>query len=200
MDRSRQSARTDRDIESAVLRLMDRMPFEKITVNDIVEEAMINRSTFYLHFQDKYEVIERLETEMIRQLSGLLADLRGRNAGLDFMDRLLKDFFLRQRDVIRRLRKAEGFEKQIYLLVRDYVKEIIPESGSAELQMLTSMVVSFLFYVMEHPEAGENFSTIFMQNYLDITLRFFRLDRLPDGAERLMQLIGEANRTVPMGR
>ncbi|WP_054708065.1 TetR/AcrR family transcriptional regulator [Secundilactobacillus paracollinoides] len=38
--------------------LMQQKQFTKITVNDIAAAAFINRSTFYVHFTDKYELLE----------------------------------------------------------------------------------------------------------------------------------------------
>ena len=65
MKRVNQFERTDRDITNALLSVMERKPFEKITVQDILEEAMINRSTFYQHFTDKYAILERLQDRYI---------------------------------------------------------------------------------------------------------------------------------------
>lgn len=38
--------------------LMSEKPFEKITVVDICERAMVHRATFYAHFADKYELLK----------------------------------------------------------------------------------------------------------------------------------------------
>lgn len=53
--------RTDRVIIEAMIRLLKEKSFEKITVQNILEEAMITRATFYAHFRDKYEVAERMQ-------------------------------------------------------------------------------------------------------------------------------------------
>ncbi len=37
--------------------LMNTMPLEKISVNDIVEHAGMGRNTFYYHFEDKYDLV-----------------------------------------------------------------------------------------------------------------------------------------------
>ena len=38
--------------------LLEKMPFEKITVMDICHEAMVHRATFYNHFEDKEHLLE----------------------------------------------------------------------------------------------------------------------------------------------
>lgn len=65
MKRVNQFERTDRDITNALLSVMERKSFEKITVQDILDEAMINRSTFYQHFTDKFAILERLQERYI---------------------------------------------------------------------------------------------------------------------------------------
>ena len=37
--------------------LLATMPLEKISVNDIVEQAGVGRNTFYYHFEDKYDLV-----------------------------------------------------------------------------------------------------------------------------------------------
>lgn len=37
--------------------LMQKTPLEKISVNDIVEQAEVGRNTFYYHFEDKYDLV-----------------------------------------------------------------------------------------------------------------------------------------------
>ena len=44
-------------LRNALLTLMMAKPFEKITLTDICKLAMIPRSTFYRHFEDKYALL-----------------------------------------------------------------------------------------------------------------------------------------------
>lgn len=65
MDKSSQSyRRMDRVIMNAFIEAALRIPFEKLTVNDITEAAMISRYTFYAHFHDKFEIAERLQDDI----------------------------------------------------------------------------------------------------------------------------------------
>lgn len=60
--------KTKAAIRKAFLDLLKEKPFNQITINDITKAAMINRSTFYLHYQDKYDLMEKLENEMVSSL------------------------------------------------------------------------------------------------------------------------------------
>ncbi|MAT42766.1 MAG: hypothetical protein CL609_10520 [Anaerolineaceae bacterium] len=42
--------------------------FEKVTVKEIIERAQINRSTFYAHYSDKYELLDRIENDLLKNL------------------------------------------------------------------------------------------------------------------------------------
>lgn len=52
--------KTRRNIEESLIHLLGRKSFEQITVQDILEEALINRSTFYKHYSDKYDLAQHL--------------------------------------------------------------------------------------------------------------------------------------------
>ena len=49
----RRSAKTDKLLKNALIKLMNEKGFEKISVKDLTEEADVNRATFYLHDKDK---------------------------------------------------------------------------------------------------------------------------------------------------
>ncbi len=49
--------RTYKLLAEALIKLMGKKPFEKITITDICDEAMIHRTTFYTHFEDKYALL-----------------------------------------------------------------------------------------------------------------------------------------------
>lgn len=49
----------------SLFHLLESTPFSKITVNDICEQALVSRATFYLHFEDKYHLL-RFMMEQVR--------------------------------------------------------------------------------------------------------------------------------------
>ncbi|MGE1109647.1 TetR/AcrR family transcriptional regulator [Bacillus wiedmannii] len=48
--------RTQNIIKDAFMELLKEKTFSSITINHICEKAMIHRSTFYRHYEDKYEL------------------------------------------------------------------------------------------------------------------------------------------------
>ncbi len=64
----RSSIRSKTLIRSALVSLMQEKPFEKITITDIVRKADINRGTFYAHFKDSREVLDRIRTDALHEM------------------------------------------------------------------------------------------------------------------------------------
>ena len=61
-------ARTRKMLRDAMIALAIQQGFDAVTVNDIVELAMVNRSTFYRHYQDKYDLVESYLDELLWDL------------------------------------------------------------------------------------------------------------------------------------
>lgn len=61
-------------MEAAMLELMKHTEFEKITVKKICEQAGVNRSTFYAHFLDIYDMLEKMESHLHQELLDSLPD------------------------------------------------------------------------------------------------------------------------------
>ncbi len=52
-----------------LLNLMKEHPFEEIKVSDICNKALINRSTFYAHYADKYDLLSEFIQELKNSLT-----------------------------------------------------------------------------------------------------------------------------------
>lgn len=63
---SPQFIRTDKAITQALIALLKEKPFEKITVQDILEATPVTRATFYAHFRDKYDIAEQMQEHFLQ--------------------------------------------------------------------------------------------------------------------------------------
>lgn len=63
MKENPQFLRTDKAIRQALITLLKTKSFEKITVQDILDETPVTRSTFYKHYHDKYEIVEKMQDD-----------------------------------------------------------------------------------------------------------------------------------------
>ena len=71
----RRNAKTEKLLENALIKLMLEKSFDKISIKDLTETADINRGTFYLHYKDKYDLLEQKEAEMLKEYSDTIADM-----------------------------------------------------------------------------------------------------------------------------
>jgi AcrR family transcriptional regulator len=65
--------RTQQLIRAAFFELVGTIGFEKITVQNLTKKAAVNRSTFYLHYTDKFDMLAKLEAEILDGLREILS-------------------------------------------------------------------------------------------------------------------------------
>lgn len=64
--------RTNEQITKAFFGLLKEKGFKSMTVQDISKRARIGRSTFYSHYYDKYDLLEKLVTEYTAVFRGIV--------------------------------------------------------------------------------------------------------------------------------
>jgi len=67
--------RTYKLLSQALYELLDKKSFEDIKVVDICEKAKIHRTTFYKHFEDKYQLLSFFIENIIKELKGDLSKI-----------------------------------------------------------------------------------------------------------------------------
>jgi AcrR family transcriptional regulator len=68
----RRIQRTKASLREALITLIEEKGFETLTVTDLTTRAGINRGTFYIHYQDKYDLLEQTEAEIIQDIETIL--------------------------------------------------------------------------------------------------------------------------------
>lgn len=64
--------RTKESIRDALIDLIEEKGFEALTVKDITTRAKINRGTFYAHYQDKYDLMNKCEEAFMQDMADMI--------------------------------------------------------------------------------------------------------------------------------
>lgn len=102
--------KTKKALYSALLALLNRQKFLKITVNDICQEALVSRTAFYDHFQDKYDLLEQWLSEQQTHFLRIFRDCPARQA-----EDILYELFQTHSTVITNLLEEADGEQQALL-------------------------------------------------------------------------------------
>ncbi|MDO4964440.1 MAG: TetR/AcrR family transcriptional regulator, partial [Streptococcus gallolyticus] len=118
--------RTEKLIFDAFAKLLSEKPYEKITVQDIADEAMINRATFYAHYADKDELQSGIQQQVLDQMSDMIDGAQitnGDRVKVKRAEKLLTDFY-------HGLEKNSAIAK---IVLRSISQEVMQEEFSSLL-------------------------------------------------------------------
>ena len=84
---------TQKTIKESFYTLLREKPVEKITVRELCEKAEINRSTFYKHYHDFYDLLDKIDEEALDHFDAMLAgiEIKGLRTILMEVLRILKE-------------------------------------------------------------------------------------------------------------
>ncbi len=146
----RRQRKTRRAIFDAFAALLEKKTYSNITVQDIIDEADISRSTFYSHFETKDELLRTLCTEIFEHV---FSENLSRESSHDFSgaDRQLRDeithmlYHLKESNrYIRRILSCESGE-----MFMNYFKEYLERVFKDELEKVkTDIPKDYLLHHM----------------------------------------------------
>ena len=64
----RRIRKTKAQLRAGLAKLMQEKSIKEITVKELVEEVDINRSTFYLHYTDIFNMLSTIEEELLEEI------------------------------------------------------------------------------------------------------------------------------------
>lgn len=148
MDRKKRYTRMV--LQDSLIELMREKPINKITIKELCENADVNRSTFYAHFSDQYELLITIEEETLswakvafENLVGSASDEAETIKGLEGICQYIADNS-KHLKILMSEQGDIGFQKQLFRLVFHLfgIKPQTEQNGDAEIKEL-----SFLFAI-----------------------------------------------------
>ncbi|MEI2403324.1 TetR/AcrR family transcriptional regulator [Niallia taxi] len=137
-------------IKNGLIELMSEKKFDDITIQDISDKANVSRGTIYLHYLDKYDLLEKLIAEHInnmRELCEATSESEYSEANLPWFKYLERNYLF-----ISTMLKSKGapyFRSQFHeFLIEEFKDEVdITKEKNTELQeevLLQFIVTSYV--------------------------------------------------------
>lgn len=146
--------KTEKIIKDSFKKCVAEHGFEKVTVSMLCEEGIISRNAFYLHFTDKYDLLERLFDEFRASLLKIYAPTITENVIKNDVlssTKLYAEAMLENRDDFLFLIKCsrERMDKVIKEIIIDYPnKKIIPEYDEICEKIEVRLNIRYMFTAM----------------------------------------------------
>ena len=68
----RRVRKTKAQLREGLARLMQQKSIKEISVKELVDEVDINRSTFYLHYTDIYQMLQKIEEDAMQNITEVM--------------------------------------------------------------------------------------------------------------------------------
>lgn len=72
----RRVRKTKKLLEDSLAELLIQKPLNSITVRELAERADINRGTFYLHYKDVYDMVDKIQNDIFTRFNEIVKDYK----------------------------------------------------------------------------------------------------------------------------
>ncbi|MEI0740214.1 TetR/AcrR family transcriptional regulator [Paenibacillus sp. JTLBN-2024] len=108
--------RTQRLLKNALFDLLEEQNYEQVTVQDIADRATVKRATFYLHYNDKQDLVNQCIDELLAELSESIRNSNDDPIQFDFSSGQAHPIFIRMFKHV-----SERFRQYQALLVKNRI-------------------------------------------------------------------------------
>ena len=132
-------------IRQSFFQLLKEKPVSKITVKEICERSEINRATFYKHYKDPFDLLEKIEEEMLVYLRNSLVQKKYRNIRTLYTDVLIQiKANHEQYDVIGSSHGDSSFSSRVFMASYEQAFPLIADRFSNLGQAQQNMLYYFI--------------------------------------------------------
>lgn len=171
-ENDRRTRRTQKFIRENFIDLMSVMPIKEITIQKITDKADINRRTFYLHYEDIYDLLHKTEDYVMHHFSEILEEFEPPNdesaIGPQFFKVAMSYIEDNQKmiGVLCRNPDSELMQKLIQLTVTNG-KRVIPFSNQIEAEYILNYCCWGMVGVLHTAMRNKNFDITKLSNLAD---------------------------------
>ncbi|NWK72251.1 TetR/AcrR family transcriptional regulator [Bacillus paramycoides] len=147
--------RTKKFIYDAFIKLIAEKGYDVITIQDITDEALINRATFYSHYKDKQDLLTKISEDALGELTSkmvLHAHVQEHQIDLSKLEGILQSIFeciAKHADFYKTMLGPHGihnFNLQMQQTIMDNLEQNCLELklGEQDLDIPNDMVLHFI--------------------------------------------------------
>lgn len=138
----RRVRKTRAQLRAGLARIMQTKSIKEITVKELVDEVDINRSTFYLHYTDIYQMLDSIEENLLQEISEAMDTLPDNPAEGDSYPFITRMFSILEenRDICSALLGSNGdmaFVTRIEIMIADTIISRLKEELPDDIQDIT---------------------------------------------------------------
>lgn len=174
--------RTQKNIKDAFYELRKHKPIEKISVKELSEAAMINKSTFYLHYRDIYDLSEELERELIGEIMREIGDIdvSGEQSDIELFARSINRAIQSRTQRIRLLFLSSGENNRFIDHLEKSLKQFVilrhPElRGSERADIVLTFMIQGAYYT--HIRHSATDKKLLLDTTTEVIMRLISLYR-----------------------
>lgn len=143
-------------LKNSLMTLLKEKQISAITVKEICQLADVNRSTFYSHYLDHFDLLHQIEEELIEDMNGYLSsyNFEQEEEALQMTEKLI-EYFASKHDEFKTLLNEKGdssFQKNVMDVVHRFLMKNWMEVNQIDQdtsEYLSSFIVSGSIEVMK---------------------------------------------------
>lgn len=132
--------KTQKALLDTFMKMLSEEPFDNITINNLCEQAMVRRATFYKHFADKYDFFAFFVRTKSDEFNSIYVNEQIEEPNILFCFQKMIDFFNKHEALINNILKSsmsstllEIFADEIYVSILAYLETQKPTIVSKEI-------------------------------------------------------------------
>jgi AcrR family transcriptional regulator len=177
----RRPQRTKRQLSKALVELVQEKRFDEITVQNVIDRADVGRSTFYSHFRDKEDLLEK---DWERFLTGFAQHIEWEKAG--------EASFVPVMHLFRHLQEAERFYNG---LVRSRKTDWVFKAGVVYLSRNIEAALNDRLKIRGSSKSSSSVTVPVLANFLAVELfsllKWWLDHKMPFTPERMDEMYHE---------
>ncbi|HCY6816125.1 TPA: TetR/AcrR family transcriptional regulator C-terminal domain-containing protein [Staphylococcus aureus] len=137
--------KTRASIKKAFMTLLFEKDFDTISIKEITEFAQIGRKTFYLHYIDKYDLLDQIVSEKLTELEQISEAKK--SLGIQEGTQLWFEFFENNRTFFMKIftiNNASNYKKKLLHFIEEEFKKKVPTRVATEKGLDYDLYINFI--------------------------------------------------------